>query len=76
MLIEVRRLRHRTGVEARLVGERRRTHVGLLRRLRHVDHLGDVVAHRGEPLQALKGKRADVELEREVRDRRSEVGVA
>ncbi len=63
-------------VEARLVGERRRPHVGGLRVRCDVHELGDVVADRGEQPQPVGGQGAHAHLEGEVRDDRRQVAVA
>ena len=63
-------------VQAGLVGERGHADVGLRVVGRQVHELGDVVAHRREPLHPALGQRLDAELQREVRDADHEVGVA
>ena len=66
----------RADVEARLVGERRRAHVRRLRVERPVEQLGDVVAHRRQPLEPSVRQHVEAHLQLEVRDHRREVGVA
>ena len=63
-------------VQSRLVREGRRPDVRRLRVHRPVEHLGDVVADGGEPLEAPLGEAAHAEFQLEVGDHRREVGVA
>ncbi len=66
----------RTDVQAGLVGERRGADVRRLRVERPVEHLGDVVADRGEPLDAPLRQALQPDLELQVGDHRGEVAVA
>jgi hypothetical protein len=66
----------RADVEAGLVGEGRRADVRRLRVERPVEHLGDVVAHRGQALEPAGGQAVEAELELQVRDDGRQVGVA
>ena len=58
------------------MGERRRAHVRRLRVERAVEQLGDVVAHRRQPLEPSVGQHVEAHLQLEVRDHRREVRVA
>ena len=64
------------GMEARLVGEGLGPHVGLLGVGSEVDDLGDVVGHRGEPVEVTLGKCLHAHLETEVGDYGHQVAVS
>ncbi len=76
VLVGVRATRDGRGVQPRLVGERRRAHVGLGVVGRQVHQLGDVVADLGEPFHPSLGQGADAQLQRQVGDAHHQVGVA
>ena len=76
VFIRVLAARDGAGVQPRLVGERRRTHVRLLRVDGEVDQLGHVMRDRCKAAEPARRQGLEAHLEREVGDDRYEVAVA
>ena len=75
MLIGILGAHDRADVQPRLVGERAGPDIRGLRVERPVEHLGDVVADRGQALEATLGKHIETHLELQVRDHCRQVRV-